>query len=239
MPKKNAFFYGKLGIFPFTYEAPALRSSKYRNKGEMVTKVVERITRDVSRKMLIENIVPAIMEKWPNTRQHNTIYIQQDNAKPHVLHDDPEWQLHCKQPGFSFILIQQPPNSPDLNILDLGFFRSIQSLQHKKFARNPEQLIKVVKEAFYELHAKTLFKCWVTLNNVMNQILKAKGSNKYEPPHVNKAKLDREGRLQDPIEAPLWAVIDAWERVHGDRDFSDDEQEQENIQTTQNNASQP
>lgn len=60
----------------------------------------------------------------------------------------------------------------------------------------------------------------------------------YEPPHVNKAKLDREGRLQDPIEAPLWAVIDAWERVHMDRDFSDDEQEQENIESTQTDASQ-
>ncbi|XP_021771848.1 uncharacterized protein LOC110735987 [Chenopodium quinoa] len=103
--QKECIWDGKIGIFPFTYTEPAQRNSKYRKKGDMVTKVVERVNRDESRKMLIQNIILAIMAKWPHTGHHNTIYIQQDNAKAHILQSDLEWQQHCEQPGFTFILI--------------------------------------------------------------------------------------------------------------------------------------
>ncbi|XP_021770712.1 uncharacterized protein LOC110734892 [Chenopodium quinoa] len=82
--QKECIWDGRIDIFPFKYEEPTQRKSKYRKKGEMVTKVVERINRDESRKMLIQNIIPAIMAKWPNTDHHNTIYIQQDSAKAHT-----------------------------------------------------------------------------------------------------------------------------------------------------------
>ena len=32
-------------------------------------------------------VIPAIREKWPN--KDMTIYIQQDNAKPHINPNDP------------------------------------------------------------------------------------------------------------------------------------------------------
>ena len=38
--------------------------------------------------------------------------------------------------GLTFIFAQQPPNSLDCNIHDLGFFRSIQSLMHKNMPKN-------------------------------------------------------------------------------------------------------
>ena len=52
----------------------------------------------------------------------------------------------AKQEGFDICLICQPPNSPDFNILDLGFFRAIQSIQYKKQVKTVEGLIPAVQE---------------------------------------------------------------------------------------------
>jgi hypothetical protein len=51
-----------------------------------------------------------------------------------------------QQDGFDIRLTCQPANSPDFNILDLGFFRSIQSIQYKKSAKTVQDLIPVVQE---------------------------------------------------------------------------------------------
>ena len=52
----------------------------------------------------------------------------------------------AKQEGFDICLICQPPNSLDFNILDLGFFRDIQSIQYKKQAKTVEALVLVVQK---------------------------------------------------------------------------------------------
>ena len=79
--------------------------------------------------MLITNVLPSIRAKWPaNLSKH--IYVQQDNAKPHIAPNDTEFLNESMKDGFYIELVQQPPNSPDMNVLDLGFFRSIQALQY-------------------------------------------------------------------------------------------------------------
>ncbi|XP_074364791.1 uncharacterized protein LOC141705797 [Apium graveolens] len=96
-------FDGKICIFPFTYQEPAKRASKYRAKGTFVTKIVESVGKKKTRNMLINDIIPAIMQKWPITEGHNIIYIQQDNARTHICQDDPEWQqVHHKGTLHSF-----------------------------------------------------------------------------------------------------------------------------------------
>ncbi|XP_021837498.2 uncharacterized protein [Spinacia oleracea] len=78
-PRFNAqnecIFDGKLGIFPFTYQEAAKRNSKNREKGTMVTKVVESVRKEETRDMLINQIVPAIMQKWPPSEGPKTIFI--------------------------------------------------------------------------------------------------------------------------------------------------------------------
>ena len=54
---------------------------------------------------------------------------------------------------FFIQLVQQPPNSPDMNVLDLGFFRSIQALQYQNAAYNVPQLLSAVNNAFNNLSA--------------------------------------------------------------------------------------
>lgn len=166
--------------------------------------------------MLIDKIVPAIKAKWPNDGTLKRIYIQQDNCRTHIKQDDPEWQQVYQQGEFTFILVQQPPNSPDLNILDLGFFNSIQSLQHKKMPKNVDELLAAINEAYYELDPQTLCFVWVTLQEVMNEVLKVKGGNEYTNTHIYKEKFLKEGKLEERQHAPTWVVLQSWEACYGD-----------------------
>ena len=92
---------------------------------------------------MINNVLPAIRAKWPREDVNKPIFIQQDNAPSHLKVDDPIFCEAAKQEGFDIRLICQPPNSPDFNILDLGFFRAI---QYKKDAKTIENLVPAVQQ---------------------------------------------------------------------------------------------
>ena len=81
----EVIFDGKIRIFSFTSQVPTPRKSKNREKGVLETKLIQSITKQHIRAMLIDKILPAIREKWP-THKSKTIFILQDNAKPHIRH---------------------------------------------------------------------------------------------------------------------------------------------------------
>jgi hypothetical protein len=95
---------------------------------------------------MIEKVLPAIKAKWPRDDLNKPIYIQQDNAPSHIEVNDPLFCQAAQQDGFDIRLTCQPANSPDFNILDLGFLRAIQSIQYKKIAKTIQDLIPVVQE---------------------------------------------------------------------------------------------
>ena len=68
--------------------------------------------------MLITNILPTIRAKWPHGMSKH-IFIQQDNAKPHIAHNDREFMEEAMKDVFFIQLVQQQPNSPNMNVLDL------------------------------------------------------------------------------------------------------------------------
>lgn len=86
----NEVFSGKIGIFPLTTLEPAKRSSKNRVRGTLETKPILSVTKDVTRSWLIEKVLPAIRAKWPQGHE-GPIYIQQDNARPHISVNDIEF----------------------------------------------------------------------------------------------------------------------------------------------------
>ena len=55
------------------------------------------------------------------------------------------------------MLQPQPPNSLDLNVLDLGFFNSIQNLQHEQLTSIIDELISAVEP----LSEKALVLCLI------------------------------------------------------------------------------
>jgi hypothetical protein len=74
---------------------------------------------------MINFLLPAIKARWPAGERGMPIYIQQDNAKTHIAVDDPDFVAAAQAGGWDIRLTCQPPNSPDLNILDLGFFAAL------------------------------------------------------------------------------------------------------------------
>src|SRR5690349_1607478 len=119
-------FPGKAGIWPFVTKEPAKRNSKNRKAGELVTKPVI-VTKEIYSEMLISNVLPAIRDQWPRCSAKRPIFIQQDNAKPHLSVNDPRFIEAASADGFDIRLRCQPPNSSDMNVLDLGFFNAIQA----------------------------------------------------------------------------------------------------------------
>ena len=49
------------------------------------------------------------------------LFIQQDGAKIHIHEDDKEFNNTLKEQNIYAVLYMQTPNSPDVNLLDLGF----------------------------------------------------------------------------------------------------------------------
>ena len=118
----NSWWDGKLSIWPIGGWEPAQRASKNRPRGTLVWKN-KPVTKGVYRELFISNLLPGIIEKWPRTdRLSRKIWIQQDGAKSHINTDDEEFRQAIQDQELNAGLYTQAANSPDANLLDLGFF---------------------------------------------------------------------------------------------------------------------
>ena len=202
--RKNAWFDGKIGIWPIGKWDPAKRKSKKRAKGTPVWKN-QCITRDVYREFLIKKLLPAVKEKWPT--RNARIWLQQDGAKSHILEDDVEFKEAVDEIGLNLTVFTQLPNSPDTNILDLGFFRAIQSFNDECPA-DEEELIKTVEKAYGEYPMRRLNHVWLTLQSCLNMIIENDGGNDYKIPHMGKESLEKRGLL--PTVLDVTPAANAW-----------------------------
>ncbi|KAL4580311.1 hypothetical protein LXL04_016501 [Taraxacum kok-saghyz] len=148
---------------------------------------------------LLDKVLPAIKAKWPPNHTGPT-FIQQDNAKPHIDVNDSEFIEASSRDGFDIRLCNQPPNSPDLNVLDLGFFRAIQSLQEQEVLHTVDELVYVVQTSFDKMQSHELNNVFLTLQTCMKEIIKIRGGNNYRIPHIGKSRLERQGNLPIQIE---------------------------------------
>jgi hypothetical protein len=190
-------FNGKIGIWPFVKKVAAKRASRNRPRGTIETKPIT-VDREVYLEFLRVNLLPAISTEFPNLEQR--IIVQQDNAGPHVQEDEPDFLDDATIMGLDVSLKCQPPQSPDFNVLDLGFFNAIQSLQQQKKAETIEQLIQHVEAAFNELSPETLEKVWITLMGCMEESLWVNGGNNYTIPHLKKDASLRNNQLPTSLE---------------------------------------
>ena len=140
------------------------------------------VTRPVYRKLLLEKVVPAIIEKWPRgewTNRRTIIRIQQDGPQCHIKAGDEEWEagLIALGVGDKILIYTQPSNSPDLNINDLGFFRALQAVFSQFCPKNTEEIVEYVLKA-HELYPKERINhIWLSLMTIMNEIIDSNGNN--------------------------------------------------------------
>ena len=90
----------------------------------------------------------------------------------------------ARKVGYKIKLYNQSPKSLDLNVLDLGFFRFVQSLQEKKCTRNFDNLIIAVQLAFDRIEFMDLVRNLVTLKEIMKLVLINSSMNHFYIYHV-------------------------------------------------------
>jgi hypothetical protein len=200
--RTNSWFDGKVGIWPIGSFVPAQRKSKYHNKGDLVWRN-QNVDREVYRNLLIEKLIPALVSKWPDSR---TIRIQHDGARSHIPDDDAEFNLSLEEAGVDAVLYTQPANSPDMNILDLGFFRAVQSA-NDEVSQDEAQLIEHVEKAYAEFSREKINCNWLTLQSCLNEIIENHGNNDYKIPHMAKQRLERMGQLPISLEVTNQAMV--------------------------------
>jgi hypothetical protein len=114
----HTVFDGKLDVWPFVQESVVKRASKNRPRGAVAIEPLA-VNGEVYVDKLLNEVVPAIHAKFPSAALAKGVKIQQDNASPHRC---VTIELLMANGAVGISIANQPPNSPDFNVLDLGFF---------------------------------------------------------------------------------------------------------------------
>ena len=205
-PATGQFFDGKVLMYPFTHQVAAQRASRNRPRGTLEWKC-RNINMEVYQEAVIDHLLPAINEKWPVSFRNRPIRIQQDNARPHnsCVNGNQLFQERAQEYGLDIMFDNQLAQSPDTNVLDLGYFASLQSLQQQRNSRTIEELQNHVIESYNQLDHVKLNKVFLTHQTVMAEILLNDGGNDYKIPHLGKDRLTRSGQL--PVSIPITTQV--------------------------------
>ena len=135
--------------------------------------------------MVIEKVLPAIKSKMQFMKSRR-LFIQKDNAKPHILIRDELFFETATSDGWDTRIKNQPANSPDINTCDFGFFNKVRSIQQEKFVSLIDELSACVEDAFNEVEPNSLYDNFIALQAVFREILRGDGGKDFKIPHLKK-----------------------------------------------------
>lgn len=161
-------------------------------------------------------VIDCIKDKMP-WMHGSKVKIQQDGARSHTGKDSTNIiEAHANGHGWSFEIITQPAQSPEFNILDLGFFHSlkVRVQQIKWRANNLDSLITKVRQAFAEYPAETLDHIWGHLFACYNAVLRANGTNQYIAPHAAARAAHKVGPTSVTLNIDLVSYNAVWNALH-------------------------
>ena len=136
-------FDGIIGIYRCSEKRQAKRNSKFHTRGEWYEVDCE-VKGEMFRRMVQTKLISDIKRKLLG---YDCVYVQMDGARAHVKFWEDLVELGArrrqidgqKTPIIRFV--KQPANSPDTNLLNLCFFRSLAKLVSKK-ERKFKQVMK-------------------------------------------------------------------------------------------------
>ena len=105
--------------------------------------------------------------------------------------------------GWDIRLTCQPPNSPDLNVLDLGFFCNNSGIVWKGTPNNINDIVAKVDKAYQDYPVQRANRIFLTQQGCMMEIMKHNGGQHYNIPHMKKKTLELQGRLPITLKCPL------------------------------------
>jgi hypothetical protein len=149
---------------------------------------------DVAHEHAADQIRAKIRELLPHLR-YTGIIIQQDGATPHTGHDAVNRiNQYIQQGNWHCILVNQPPQSPDLNLLDLGLFHGMKSAADaiKGKGRSINTCIERMVLSFTSYPSETIQIVWAVLFDIYRLIRLHGGNNDYKLPHTG---IRRRGRV--------------------------------------------
>ncbi len=232
-PHRKMMWDGKIGLWECVDYVAAKRSSRNRPAGTIEIKPYN-IDGKRYRALILDKLLPAIKEKCPIAMLNNRIFIQHDNAPPHkaVSTALPEFVAKSLELGIDVAIWEQPPNSPDLNVLDLGIFCALQCRQFRNCLTTLQEFMDQTRQMYDEFPIKLLNGVWYMLQTVMKEITHCNGGNKYKLVHSSKSKLERLGLLRRCIKAHALHPIfqnnngDDGDDGHNGNDGGDDDDEE-------------
>jgi len=182
------YFNGLLSLMPHIEYHEAQRNSRNRPRGTMVPKPYS-ITADNFYDALTmeEGLIDAIEEGIrPHTNRR--VIIQLDNAPGHTGHGNQDkLDDYLDEQGLDIEFKLQPPCSPDLNMCDLTFFRSLDSQISylKDNAHDMVGLMDAVYAGFEAYDPTKIEHGFGHLFAVFRKILEHRGGNEFRSPHDN------------------------------------------------------
>jgi len=114
------------------------------------------------------------------------IRVQHDGATAHNGNGNSEHFAALGQKyGWNIVVETQAAQSPDLNILDIGVFRGLQSRseEFRVESNSVSNLVERVKKTFYTYPWQSLDSCWAVLHENYRLIRMDDGGNKFPYPH--------------------------------------------------------
>ena len=182
-PQPDRNFDGRVGIWRICEEKVCDRTTLYHQRGDIYIHDCT-LDADLNRQYMVgtedvDGVFDEIKIKMPWLRGHPVI-VQQDGAPPHTGHDNVEFfNNKGHKDGWNITVVTQPAQSPDLNVNDLGIFRSLKYRveQLKAEETTLENLYEAVLEAWNEYDSVTLERIWGHQFACYRSILEDQGGN--------------------------------------------------------------
>jgi len=175
----------------------AERNSKFHKAGDEYL-ILDTMTTKTFRQMLLSDVIPAIIKKvgqWADR-----VVVQMDSAGGHsakktaVMLTDYGQEIIVPVEGrlgttrtITIEFIPQPTRSPDLNVLDLGAWYSLQSVveeckyEAEATKKLTHRVIDEVLKAWSRWEsAEKLTALFKTLEKVVAQVVKHEGGNQFD-----------------------------------------------------------
>jgi hypothetical protein len=176
---------GKIGTWRVSGQRVAQRNSKNHERGEEYEDDIT-MTAKLYHKMMTEEVFPAIRLAYADEAK---VFVQQDGASPHTGKNMLE-RLNrvgaAYKTGPKLEVVQQPPNSPDMNTCDLGFFRGLSTDVHKirrgqkRSVFDKDKLAHDIAAAFRAYPREALEQTWDYKEHIMAKVIAADGDNVYD-----------------------------------------------------------
>ena len=130
--------------------------------------------------------------------------------------NDPIFLEAVAQTGLDVHIMNQPPNSPDMNVLDLGFFASLQTKTYLKNARTIDDIVQNTLKEYEDYDTELMDNVFLTLQGCFIEVMKDGGGNGYKIPHLSKDHLERFSMLPRSLNCDMDLYLSALQLLNSE-----------------------